>query len=364
MKARPAENERERLAALGRYGILDTAAEAEFDEVVELAAALLDMPVGLISLVDEDRQWFKARRGIEASQTPLEQSVCAHAILQPEVFEIADLRADRRTADNPLVTDAPHFRYYAGAPIVTPEGLALGTLCVLDYRPRRLDDLRKRTLAVLARQVMARLDLRRALEHQALMIREIDHRVKNSMELVSSLLNMQARRARTPELRAEVEAARNRVMAIAKLHEQLHVASNLDAVDFSAFLDRLVSELRSTAADRIALQVELAPAVIDARRASMLGVLVNEMVTNALRHAFPDGRQGVVLVRLAETAAESGSYRLEVEDDGVGIQEPSEGSSGLGTMLMDRLADQLGATVTRQRLERGTRLTLLLDDQP
>jgi two-component sensor histidine kinase len=273
------------------------------------------------------------------------------------VFEVPDTRADPRTADNPLVTGPPHFRYYAGAPIVTPDGLALGTLCVLDYRPRALSALQRRTLAVLARQVMAQIELRQALEHKALMMQEMDHRVKNSLSLVSGLLHLQARRARTPELRAEVESARDRVMAVATLHEQLHHASRLDEVDMGAFLERLLESLRGTAGERVELASEIAPVAMDAGRASMVGVLVNEMVTNALRHAFPGSRRGRVLVRLSGDGNGAG-YRLEIEDDGVGLPEPGDAAPGLGSVLIERLAGQMRADLVRQRLAPGTRVTL------
>jgi PAS domain S-box-containing protein len=161
-----------RREALARYGVLDTAPEGAFDDIVKLASMLLEMPVSLISLVDVDRQWFKARVGFERPETSLRESICAHAVQQDDLFVIADTTRDPRTAGNPLVTGAPHVRFYAGMPLRTPEGVALGTLCVLDSQPRDLTEAQAFILRTLARQVMTELDLRRTIRER----RETDRR--------------------------------------------------------------------------------------------------------------------------------------------------------------------------------------------
>lgn len=154
-------DEAERLAALRRYEILDTPPEPAFDRIVRLASHVLGAPISLVSLIDESRQWFKARRGIDASQTPRSMAFCAHAILSDDVLVVPDARADRRFADNPLVTGDPNIRFYAGAPLRTPEGHRLGTLCVIDRRPRDLDDEKRGLLADLSSLVVDELELRR-----------------------------------------------------------------------------------------------------------------------------------------------------------------------------------------------------------
>ena len=138
MTLRPQQmsTEAARLDALARYRILDTPAEAGFDDIALVAKALCQTPVALVSLVDKHRQWFKARIGFEACETPLSQSVCAHALRQDDVLVIPDLRLDPRTQDNTLVTGEPFIRFYAGAQLESPDGHRLGTLCVIDTLPR------------------------------------------------------------------------------------------------------------------------------------------------------------------------------------------------------------------------------------
>ncbi|MEZ4448227.1 MAG: protein kinase [Nannocystaceae bacterium] len=155
------EREHERLAALRRHAILDTPAEGDFDALVHAAAELCGAPIALVSLIDEDRQWFKAKLGLEASSTPRDQAFCAHAIVGDELFEVEDALADPRFADNPLVTGAPDIRFYAGAPLRTADGHALGTLCVIDRAPRSLRDDQREGLRALADEVVRELALRR-----------------------------------------------------------------------------------------------------------------------------------------------------------------------------------------------------------
>jgi PAS domain S-box-containing protein len=153
-------NEAERLEALYRYHILDTAAEEAFDDFTELAAHICGVPTALISLVDTDRQWFKSRVGMDVQQTPRDIAFCSHAIHATDIFEISDAREDKRFLDNPLVTGAAGVRFYAGTPLVTDEGQAIGTLCVIDKKPRQLSEAQKKSLTALGRQVMQQMDLR------------------------------------------------------------------------------------------------------------------------------------------------------------------------------------------------------------
>ena len=162
MKSAPLPcNETQRLAALRMYGVLDTAPEPALDDLTTLAAAICEAPIALITLVDEHRQWFKSRVGLEMKETPREFSFCAHALGQTDLFIIPDATLDERFAKNPLVTGAPGIRFYAGAPLIAPEGSILGTLCVIDRVPGTLTAAGGQALQVLSRQVMTQLELRR-----------------------------------------------------------------------------------------------------------------------------------------------------------------------------------------------------------
>jgi anti-sigma regulatory factor (Ser/Thr protein kinase) len=156
-------DEAARLSALRRYRILDTEPEKAFDDLTLLASQVCGTPVALISLIDADRQWFKARVGITATETSRDIAFCNHAIRQRELFVVRDARADERFRDNPLVLAPPNVRFYAGAPLVTPDGHALGTLCVVDRVPRDLSADEQAALEALKRQAEAQLELRRNL---------------------------------------------------------------------------------------------------------------------------------------------------------------------------------------------------------
>jgi len=212
-------NEGQRLQALQAYGILDSASEQSFDDLARLAALCCQAPIALLSLVDRERQWFKAHIGIDSTGTHRDLSFCAHAILQPEqVMEVADARRDARFAGNALVTGEPHIVFYAGAPLRTPTGEALGTLCVVDHRPRELTGLQRRMLAGLAAQAMTQLELRRtvmtleaALDSQARYVEQLEraHRELEQECATDDLTGLGNRRAFQERL--DTELARGEV---------------------------------------------------------------------------------------------------------------------------------------------------------
>jgi GAF domain-containing protein len=169
----PPRDEERRLAALHEYRVLDTGSEMVFDTFTTLAAMICEVPMAMISLVDETRQWFKSKVGIRRRHTPRDISFCARTILQTNPLIVPDATKDPRFAGSPLVTKAPHIRFYAGFPLINSEGYALGTLCAVDRRPRRLSGGQSKAMALLARQVMAQLEARRVSAHLAEALRHV-----------------------------------------------------------------------------------------------------------------------------------------------------------------------------------------------
>lgn len=155
-------HEQERLAALCAWRVLDTDAEAGFDELTELASRLCGTPIALVSLVDQDRQWFKSRVGLDAEETPRDVAFCSHAIQDSVTMVVEDTELDARFASNPLVVGDPNIRFYAGAPLVDSCGHALGTLCVIDRKPRKLNEEQLLALELLSNQVIRLMELRKS----------------------------------------------------------------------------------------------------------------------------------------------------------------------------------------------------------
>lgn len=170
------DNESSRLEAFCKYQILDTEPEVAFDDLTNLAASICHTPIALVSLVDADRQWFKSRVGLDVSETPRNVAFCGHAILNPNILIVPNALKDERFVSNPLVVGEPHIRFYAGVPLLTPEGHALGTICVIDFVPRELGTAQIEALQTLGRQVVAQLELRRNLLESERLIQEARHR--------------------------------------------------------------------------------------------------------------------------------------------------------------------------------------------
>lgn len=180
--------ETERLDALRNYQILDTPAEEVFDDLAKLAACICGTPISLVSLIDAERQWFKANVGLEGvTSTHREISFCQHAMFGTDIYEVEDAGKDPLFCSNPLVTDDPGIRFYAGAPLVTPEGQSLGTLCAIDRVPRRLTEQQREALRILAREVVAHLELRRARLQLELEQRKLEGLLRMANDAADSL---------------------------------------------------------------------------------------------------------------------------------------------------------------------------------
>ncbi|NET72065.1 MAG: GAF domain-containing sensor histidine kinase [Sphaerospermopsis sp. SIO1G2] len=200
------DNEGQRLEALKKYQILDTLEEVGFDDLTALAAYICDTPIALISLIDEHRQWFKSKIGLEVTETPRELAFCAHAILEPKkTFIIPNTLEDKRFSDNPFVTGKPHIRFYVGTPLVTSEGLPLGTICAIDNQPKKLTATQIAAMEKLARQVITQMELKISLiklEENIIQRENIEQELKTNNKYLFSTLN-KLRRTQAKLIHAE-----------------------------------------------------------------------------------------------------------------------------------------------------------------
>jgi signal transduction histidine kinase len=190
MKAPLPKNELQRLDVLRQYDILDTQAESAYDDIVQLAAHICGTPISLISLLDADRQWFKSRTGLSPQETHRDLAFCGHTILEPGMMVVPDTTQDARFSDNPLVTSDPKIRFYAGAPLTTPDGYKLGTLCVIDRVPRNLTDDQRNALRTLARQVMTQMELGQRDRQKSEFVSMVSHELRTPLTSIRGALGL------------------------------------------------------------------------------------------------------------------------------------------------------------------------------
>jgi two-component sensor histidine kinase len=340
-----------RLAALHSYRILDTPREPDFDDIAALAAKICGAPISVINLIEDHRQWFKAEVGLGIRETPLDVSICRHVLLQPGITEIADLRQDERMCLNPLVTEDAGLRFYAGCLLQAPDGQGIGTLCILDRTPRSLSDDQRSALRTLANQVMAQMELRRSLrlktelvEQKEMLIKEVNHRTKNNLQLILSLIQLQIMRLDNENARAPLEDTARRIMSVARVHERLYQADQVNAVDAASYLKEVIEGIKATVAGAFTFDVDLEPLVLPLDSAIPLSLIVNEMVTNALKHAYEGRKPGKIRIMLKQA---DGCYHLSVTDYGRGLAAGFDfrRSRSMGMRIIDSLAKQIQADV-------------------
>lgn len=361
MKAAPHPEQALRLATLHRYEILDTPRESDFDDIVELASQICGTPIAVVNLIDEDRQWFKAEVGIGARETPLETSICSHVILSSDFVEIRDTHTDARTCDNELCTPADGLRFYAGALLKAGNGMPIGTLCVLDNKPNQLTPFQRKALATLARRVMHELDLRLALRSESILRDEMDHRVKNSLQSVASIVRLYRNRLGPDENPAEAfDAIARRIESVAALHAALSGSPDAQSVTLDEFLPRIADLLRASSPDNLEIVCTPGDARVSAQVAAAISIVVSEFVANSIKHAFPDGGDGRVVI--AAHANARGDITILCEDNGSTGDAPLAASpiEGLGSRLVAASAAQIGATLTRGRQADGYRLEMTI----
>ena len=353
MKAQHHPFEPARLAALRAYDILDTPRETDFDDIVMLASRICGTPISVINLIDETRQWFKAETGLGVRETPLDTSICAHVILENDFVEIPDTLADARMADNPLCLADPGLRFYAGALLRSKGGYPIGTLCVLDNQPRALDPLQRDALRILADQVMTQLDLRAVIANEGVLRSEIDHRVKNSLQVVGAFVSLERAESDNDEARASLERVARQINIVAALHEHLGMAATNELIDLGPYLDEVVKLIDSMLAADVSVQGSFENVAVGAREASIVATIVNELAANASKHSFKRS-SGTIFLR-GERVSEAG-YRLVCSDDArpgeVENAAPSE-RVGLGLKILTASVRQLGGTMTATSDDKG-----------
>jgi signal transduction histidine kinase len=415
-------NEAARLEALRSYRILDTGPEEGFDALVRLAGAICETPISLVSLVDESRQWFKARMGLDAKETPRDVAFCAHSILGTSAMVVPDATLDPRFKENPLVTDQPGVRFYAGQPLVTRDGHALGTLCVIDRVPRNLSSFQREALSVLGQAVVDQMELRRQL---AEIREEVERRRAAERELLDKSKELSASNAelaRGARLKDEFLAAMshelrtplNAILGLSEaLHESVYGALNeaqtqavvtveesgrhllqlindildlskvqagrleldLESCDVAVLCQgsvRLVRESAQQKHQRLSVSIDplVREARLDARRFKQ--VLVN-LLANAVKFTPQGGSIGLDVT--ADPDAETISF--SVWDSGIGIapdQMPrlfqpfvqfdsgrarEHAGTGLGLSLVRRLVELHGGGIAvESALKQGSRFTV------
>lgn len=393
------ENESRRLAALRNLDILDTESETVYDQITSLAAEICETPICLVSLVDENRQWFKSRSGIDAKETPREIAFCAHAILGNDLFEVEDSRCDPRFQGNPLVVGNPSVIFYAGVPISLGQDLNLGTLCVIDDKPRRLTEKQRRSLRILANQVesnlslrKANLELRRTDRMRADFVSVMSHELRTPMNGILGITELLMGSTREAETRKQLELVHdcgdtmlrllNGILDFKKLEAgKLEIESR--AFDLTALLGSL-REFYGQAAEAKGLTLtfsgEGAPAQCEGDATRIRQILGN-LLSNAIK--FTDA--GNIRLSARSEPGSDGKIRLrfEVRDEGIGISESALpklfnpytqvdasttrrfGGTGLGLAIVRGLAEAMGGGCVVESLPgKGSTFTVTVECRP
>ena len=324
---KPAHEDR-RLAALRGLQILDSLPEQEYDDLVQIAAAVCRTPTALISLVDKDRQWFKARVGLDATETERDVAFCAHAILDQELFVVPDAHEDPRFRDNPLVLDEPGIRFYAGMPIGTDASHQLGTLCVIDYEPRTLSAEEEDALRMPGRQVNRLLTLRlrtqeleRSNQELSRFAYLISHDLQAPLRTIGSYAQIIAEEtAAQPELQEplnylqQASARMRHTIESVLQHSRIGGESVQVQVDLDAIVRTVLADLQAAMAESGG-QVQSDPLPVLAGRPTELRLLMQNLIGNALKFVPPGTAPRVQL----RCQAGEGLWSLCVQDNGIGI---------------------------------------------
>lgn len=414
IKASTPEDELSRLKDLYEYDVLDTEAEKSFDDLTLLASDICETPISLISLVDPDRQWFKSKQGIDVDETARDISFCSHAILENQVFEVQNALTDTRFHDNPLVTNDPNIRFYAGAPLITPRGNAIGTLCVISDKPKKLSSKQINALTVLSKEVIAQLELRlnnkklvMALEKQKAHNKELE-KLKEEADTANNtkskfLANM-THELRTPlhgilnlaEFAISEGTTEEKDNTLKSILKSAHYLSNIvnDILDFSkieagkleiehinfslndVISDVIKPQLQQASAKGIKLIKSVDPKIAENLKGDPLRVsqILNNLCSNAIK--FTKTGQVELKVSIKSSTLQTQLLKFEVIDTGLGINETVQehlfkefhqadsstsreyGGTGLGLSICARLSELMqGKLSFTSKIGKGSTFT-------
>ncbi len=402
-------DEQQRLEALRAYEILDTTAEQVFDDLTQLAAHICETPIALVSLIDESRQWFKSRVGLDATETPRELAFCAHAILQPDLLVVENTLDDDRFADNPLVAGDPDIRFYAGAPLIDPDGRGLGTLCVIDRTPRVLTPEQRSALEALSRQVVSQMQLRKTLiatrewnaqlvdarqaaeqanQTKSRFLAHMSHELRTPLNAIIGFANVMRKKVALDQKNAtylDRIAANgthllkliNNVLDLSRIEAEktkLHLES-FDVAELVRDVTGQVEPLVDRHENTLHVSCPNAPILITSDRTHLSQCLLN-LLSNAAK--FTQGGK-IYLIVSTETCDDQTWLTLEVADSGIGmspedlngvfdefyrVERPQIGhkeGTGLGLAITRRICRLLGGDITAEsELKGGAVFTIRL----
>ena len=384
------ENENNRLQDLHNSKLLDTPQEDEFDEIVKFASQLCNTPISLISLVDSNRQWFKARIGLDATETSRDIAFCSHAILQDNLFEIRDTLNDKRFFDNPLVVEDPSIRFYAGMPLVTSTGSRLGTLCVIDSTPGHLTEMQKAGLKVLANNVIKIAELRiknkdlyYLTETQKRIISILAHDVRNPLTSIKNIIGL-----KQSEILDAEDASEMMDMVTGQLDNTIQMVENivnwgqlhlkfgsLELKDFDLYelVEQIFgSEVLNSAAKNNKLINLVEPGAVIHSDERTVEFILRNLVGNANKYT----ENGTIIIDMLAMGIKT---LLTITDTGVGMSAEkaaelmsessyhstlgtnSEKGSGLGLLLVKEFIERMAGTITvESEIGKGTTFKIII----
>ncbi|NNC82136.1 MAG: response regulator [Flavobacteriales bacterium] len=374
-------NEGERLNKLHYYNILDTSPEAAFDDITRMASQILDVPIVLVSLVDKDRQWFKSKVGLDAEETHRDISFCQYAIMEDELFEVTNAMEDPRFDQNPLVTEDPSIRFYAGAPLTDEEGYSLGTLCAIDRKPKELSDEEKEILRSLSRTVVRLIQLRREKQEveRLSMVKDeflssMSHEIRTPMNAIIGfndlLKNSELDREQSRHVEIISKASKNLLNILNDILDISKIESNnLDIeyrpVDLQSIVEQTTQLFQVRAKEKglkllYSFDADIPELVLSDE--TRLTQILSNLLANAIKFTS-EGRVHVSVVQQSREGDIS-NIVLEVSDTGIGIESGKldsifdrftqadesttrkYGGTGLGLSIVSKLTELLGGDIT------------------